>query len=110
MSSKKRKREGLDEFLKKEIMTQERYDRLYGKQMPDYIGHEESRQAESGDEGAGAVRPEETRMRYEDAQIDERILRAVRELGFEEMTPKPAWKISDPPGCRQTPLPWRRWR
>ncbi|MCI8897542.1 MAG: DEAD/DEAH box helicase [Lachnospiraceae bacterium] len=26
-------------------------------------------------------------MRYEDAQIDERILRAVRELGFEEMTP-----------------------
>ncbi len=87
MSGKKRKREGFDEFLKKEIMTQERYDRLYGKQMPDYIGQEESRQAESGDEGAGAVRPEETRMRYEDAQIDERILRAVRELGFEEMTP-----------------------
>ena len=55
MSGKKRKREGFDEFLKKEIMTQERYDRLYGKQMPDYIGHEESRQAESGDEGAGAV-------------------------------------------------------
>ena len=87
MSGKKRKREGFDEFLKKEIMTQERYDRLYGKQMPDYIGQEESRQAESGDEGAGAVRSEETRMRYEDAQIDERILRAVRELGFEEMTP-----------------------
>ena len=30
MSGKKRKREGFDEFLKKEIMTQERYDRLYG--------------------------------------------------------------------------------
>ena len=44
MSGKKRKREGFDEFLKKEIMTQERYDRLYGKQMPDYIGQEESRQ------------------------------------------------------------------
>ena len=87
MSGKKRKREGFDEFLKKEIMTQERYDRLYGKQVPGYMGQEESRQAESGDEGAGAVRPEETRMRYEDAQIDERILRAVRELGFEEMTP-----------------------
>ena len=26
-------------------------------------------------------------MRYEDAQIDERILRAVKELGYEEMTP-----------------------
>ena len=50
MSGKKRKREGFDEFLKKEIMTQERYDRLYGKQVPDYMGQEESRQAESGDE------------------------------------------------------------
>lgn len=32
-------------------------------------------------------RQEESHMRYEDAQIDERILRAVRELGYEEMTP-----------------------
>ncbi|MBP3477785.1 MAG: DEAD/DEAH box helicase [Lachnospiraceae bacterium] len=30
---------------------------------------------------------EETRMRYEDAKIDSRILRAIRELGFEHMTP-----------------------
>lgn len=30
---------------------------------------------------------EEQRMKYEDAQIDERILRAVKELGFDEMTP-----------------------
>ena len=28
MSGKKRKREGFDEFLKKEIMTQERYDQM----------------------------------------------------------------------------------
>ena len=27
------------------------------------------------------------RMRYEDAQIDDRILRAVKEMGFEVMTP-----------------------
>ncbi len=32
-------------------------------------------------------RQTESHMRYEDAQIDERILRAVRELGYEEMTP-----------------------
>ncbi len=30
---------------------------------------------------------EEQHMKYEDAQIDERILRAVKELGFDEMTP-----------------------
>ncbi|MBO5472166.1 MAG: DEAD/DEAH box helicase [Lachnospiraceae bacterium] len=30
---------------------------------------------------------QEARMRYEDAGIDSRILRAVRELGFEHMTP-----------------------
>ena len=29
----------------------------------------------------------ESHMRYEDTQIDERILRAVREMGYEEMTP-----------------------
>lgn len=29
----------------------------------------------------------EAHMRYEDTQIDERILRAVREMGYEEMTP-----------------------
>ncbi len=30
---------------------------------------------------------EDERMRYEDAEIDERILRAVGELGFDQMTP-----------------------
>lgn len=30
---------------------------------------------------------EELRMRYEDAEIDSRILRAIKELGFEHMTP-----------------------
>lgn len=33
------------------------------------------------------MQEEEKRMRYEDAGIDSRILRAVRELGFEHMTP-----------------------
>ncbi len=39
--------------------------------------------SESGEEGNG----QESTMRYEDADIDERILRAVTELGFEQMTP-----------------------
>lgn len=39
--------------------------------------------SESREEGNG----QESTMRYEDADIDERILRAVTELGFEQMTP-----------------------
>ena len=39
--------------------------------------------SESGEEENG----QESTMRYEDADIDERILRAVTELGFEQMTP-----------------------
>ena len=58
---KKKNNEQFDTFLEKEIMTANRYD--------------ESAQ-ESG-EG----------MRYEEAGIDGRILRAVKELGFEHMTP-----------------------
>ena len=42
----------------------------------------DSRQAERKESGG-----KEQRMKYEDAQIDERILRAVKELGFDEMTP-----------------------
>lgn len=34
-----------------------------------------------------AVQVQESHMRYEDAQIDGRILRAVQEMGFDEMTP-----------------------
>ncbi len=52
-----------DAFLEKEILTANRYD------APD--GTEET--------GEG--------LRYEDAGIDQRILRAVKELGFEHMTP-----------------------
>ena len=33
------------------------------------------------------IQEEAVRIRYEDAGIDSRILRAVRELGFEHMTP-----------------------
>lgn len=33
------------------------------------------------------MQEEEKHMRYEDAGIDSRILRAVGELGFEHMTP-----------------------
>ena len=60
-NSKKRNNEQFDRFLEKEILTQHRYDSLYGE--------------------------EPKQMRYEDAGIDARILRAVRELGFEHMTP-----------------------
>ena len=58
---KKKGNEQFDAFLEKEIQTANRYD--------------DSAQ-ESG-EG----------LRYEDAGIDSRILRAVKELGFEHMTP-----------------------
>lgn len=34
-----------------------------------------------------AVQEQESRVRYEDAQIDDRILRAVKEMGFDQMTP-----------------------
>lgn len=34
-----------------------------------------------------AVQAQESHMRYVDAQIDDRILRAVQEMGFDEMTP-----------------------
>ncbi len=62
---KKNKNEQFDAFLEKEIMTANRYD-------------------------GGAVEKEEEHkegLRYEDAGIDGRILRAVKELGFEHMTP-----------------------
>lgn len=66
MSKEKKKRnEQFDAFLEKEILTANRYD-------------------------GGAVEKEEEHkegLRYEDAGIDDRILRAVRELGFEHMTP-----------------------
>ncbi len=62
---KKKKNEQFDAFLEKEILTANRYD------------------------GDGAEKEEEQRegLRYEEAGIDERILRAVKELGFEHMTP-----------------------
>ncbi|RKI84372.1 DEAD/DEAH box helicase [bacterium 0.1xD8-71] len=66
-NSKKRNNEQFDRFLEKEILTQHRYDSLYGE--------------DQGEE------KEPKQMRYEDAGIDARILRAVRELGFEHMTP-----------------------
>lgn len=62
---KKKKNEQFDAFLEKEILTANRYD-----------GGGEEKEEE---EGAG--------LRYEDAGIDGRILRAVKELGFEHMTP-----------------------
>lgn len=54
-----------DEFLEKEIVAQQRYDKLY----------------------EDMAQPGDSHMKYEDAQIDERILRAVKELGFDQMTP-----------------------
>lgn len=58
---KKKKNEQFDAFLEKEILTANRYD------------------GSASESGEG--------MRYEEAGIDNRILRAVKELGFEHMTP-----------------------
>lgn len=87
MSGKKRKREEFDEFLEKEILTQERYDRVYSGQVSDHDGKEKMKPDDRRNGNSDEEEQNETHMRYEDAQIDERILRAVRELGYEEMTP-----------------------
>ncbi len=63
--NKEKKNEHFDAFLEKEILTANRYDGGAGEK--------------EGEEKEG--------LRYEDAGIDGRILRAVRELGFEHMTP-----------------------
>lgn len=65
MGKKKKDGTQFEEFLEKEIITGERNEKF-----PD-------------DDGQA----EELHMKYEDAQIDERILRAVKELGFDQMTP-----------------------
>lgn len=62
---KKKKNEHFDAFLEKEILTANRYDG----------GAEDA----EGEQKEGLC--------YEDAGIDGRILRAVKELGFEHMTP-----------------------
>ena len=67
MSNRAKGNRKFDEFLEKEIVTQQRYDSLYDGQT------ENQEQAEC--------------MKYEDAKIDERILRAVKEMGFDRMTP-----------------------
>ena len=67
MSSRKKNNEQFDNFGENEALTQRMYDNLYGEDQGEESGQKT--------------------MRYEDAGIDERILRAVRELGFEHMTP-----------------------
>lgn len=61
--NKKSSNEEFDAFLEKEILTANRYD------------------------GAGETEEKKEGLRYEEAGIDKRILRAVKELGFEHMTP-----------------------
>lgn len=61
--NKNKNNEEFDAFLEKEILTANRYDAPDG--------------TENTEEG----------LRYEEAGIDKRILRAVKELGFEHMTP-----------------------
>lgn len=65
MNREKKKNEYFDAFLEKEILTANRYDGSAGET--------------EGEQKEG--------LRYEDAGIDGRILRAVKELGFEHMTP-----------------------
>jgi ATP-dependent RNA helicase DeaD len=90
MKGKKRNNDEFDRFLDKEIITQKKYDELYGdygfgewsedaakKRNEEQMAREETNHQSDGQE----------HMKYEDAQIDWRILRAVKELGFEYMTP-----------------------
>lgn len=98
--TRNRSNDEFDRFLKKEIMTQKKYDKLYADQG---MKHQEAEQREKKNtemkeedmikdkqimkEENEKRQEEEARMRYEDAEIDSRILRAIRELGFEHMTP-----------------------
>lgn len=66
--NRKNNQEEFDAFLEREILTANRYD-----------GADETEGKEQEEKGEG--------LRYEDAGIDQRILRAVKELGFEHMTP-----------------------
>lgn len=97
--NKNRTRDEFDSFLKKEILTQKKYDKLYedhGKDHQDAELEEKRKAAMKEKEmledkqitkEEDEKREEELCMRYEDAGIDSRILRAVKELGFEHMTP-----------------------
>lgn len=87
MGSKKRKSDEFDRFLEKEIMTQERYDKFYNSHLSGQGLKKKKNQEEKPAAAMEEERRTEGHMRYEDAQIDERILRAVKELGYEEMTP-----------------------
>ncbi len=87
MGSKKKKRDEFDRFLEKEIMTQERYDKFYSSHLSEQGLKKKKNQEEKPVSVMEEEKRTEGRMRYEDAQIDERILRAVKELGYEEMTP-----------------------
>lgn len=70
--NKKKSNEEFDVFLEKEILTANRYD-----------GAKETEEKEE----KGETEEKQEGLRYEDAGIDARILRAVKELGFEHMTP-----------------------
>lgn len=87
MGNRKKKNDEFDRFLEKEILNQERYDRLYGGALPVHSAKKKNEKEEKSDRTVDEKAQAEVHMRYEDAQIDERILRAVRELGYEEMTP-----------------------
>ena len=67
---------------KQKEVSERRWEREGSVQAGGVENGGNSLQAESMETGR-----EEQRMKYEDAQIDERILRAVKELGFDEMTP-----------------------
>lgn len=73
-----------DRFLHKEIITQKKYDKLYGEDAEHT--EDKSEMDEKADEGIGSDN-EDHGMLYEEAELDSRILRAVTELGFTYMTP-----------------------
>ncbi len=63
MSSRKKNNEQFDNFGENEALTQRMYDNLYGEDQGEESGQKT--------------------MRYEDAGIDERILRAVRTMHYD---------------------------
>jgi ATP-dependent RNA helicase DeaD len=93
MKGKIKNNDEFDRFLDKEIITQKKYDELYGERgigewtEKKAVERNEEPMAREKREETNPQSEEQTRMRYEDAGIDSRILRAVKELGFEYMTP-----------------------
>ena len=84
MNNRTKKSEQLNDFFEKKAMRE--YAQKHGREQAQEQVLTQTQTQEQMQEQTQPQMPE-THMRYEDAKIDERILRAVGELGFDEMTP-----------------------